>query len=91
MIFELKIKLANITITLIKACNLNPLLSTLTICLFYIMFDLVLASIEIIIFGERFVHVLDVVFQLMFIFYAAYSVYICAYFKDVSNHKDNQN
>lgn len=73
-------KLQKITYTLAKASNGNPVLSTATVILFYMMFSTFEAGIEKLIFGERFDHWLDPVFQLSFIAYAAYAVWWCAVF-----------
>ena len=71
-------KINLMTVHLARASNGNPVLSTATIMLFYVMFNLVEASIEMLIFGERFVHYLDPIFALIFMGYAAYTVCICA-------------
>lgn len=56
----------------------NPVLAVATIMLFYVMFNLLLAQLEKLIFGERFEHFLDPVFALFFIASSAYSVWWCA-------------
>ena len=71
-------KIFKMTLCLVRASSGNPVVATATIMLFFVMFNLVEASIETLIFGERFGHWLDPVFALMFIGYAAYAVYICA-------------
>jgi hypothetical protein len=68
------------TFHLAAASGGNPVLSTITIMLFYICFNLVEAQIERLIFGERFEHMLDPIFGACFIAYAAYAVYYCAIF-----------
>ena len=73
-------KLQKMTYTLAKASNGNPVLSTATVMLFYVMFSIFECGIEKLIFGERFEHWLDPVFQLCFIAYAAYAVFWCAVF-----------
>ena len=73
-----------ITLILVRASNGNPLISTTTIMAFYIMFTFFEAGVETIIWGERFEHWLDPIFQLFFIGYAAYSVYFCAVHNSVS-------
>lgn len=73
-------RLQTATMALAKASSGNPVMSTATVMLFYVMFNLVLASIEKLIFGERFEHWLDPVFASAFIAYSAYSVYYCALF-----------
>ena len=73
-------KLQKITYALAKACDGNPVLSTTTVMLFYVMFNIFEAGIEKLIFGERFEHWLDPMFQLSFIAYSAYAVWWCALF-----------
>ena len=63
---------------LAKAANGNPVLSTATVMLFYVMFSVFEAGMERLLFGGRFEHWLDPAFQLAFIGYAAFSVYACA-------------
>lgn len=70
--------------TLAKACSGNPVLSTVVIMLFYVMLNLCMASIETLLFGNRFPHWGDVVFQAAAIAYAAYCVYACAAFNSES-------
>ncbi|HUH57658.1 MAG TPA: hypothetical protein VL020_03990 [Pseudomonadales bacterium] len=65
---------------LAESSNGSPITTTLVIMLFYIMFNVLEASIEKVIFGERFVHILDPVFGAMFIAYAGYAVMACAFF-----------
>jgi threonine/homoserine/homoserine lactone efflux protein len=64
---------------LAKASGYNPFISTLVVMLFYIGFVAFEATIERLVFGERFEHWLDPIFCLIFIAYAALSVYECAY------------
>ena len=64
--------------TLARASNGNPVISTATVMLFFLMFNSLEAGIEELIFGERFHHWLDPVFQLLFMAYAAFSVFACA-------------
>ena len=68
----------NSGMALAKASKGNPVLSTATVMLFYLMFNILEAGIETLAFGQRFEHLLDPVFQLGFIAYAAFSVYACA-------------
>lgn len=63
---------------LARAAKGNPVISTATVMLFYVMFNFMEAMIETLIFGERFEHWLDPLFQLAFMAYAAFSVYACA-------------
>ena len=62
---------------LVKASGGNPVLSTATVILFVVLFNIFCASIEFLIFGERFVHWLDPIFTALFITYAGYVVWIC--------------
>jgi len=74
-------KLQKMTYSLAKASDGNPFTSTITVMLFYFMFNIFEAGIEKLIFGEHFEHWLDPVFQLSFIAYSAYAVWWCAVFK----------
>lgn len=56
------------------------MVTTVVVMMFYVAFNVVLASVERLFFGERFEHFLDPVFSLSFIAYAAYCVYGCAKF-----------
>jgi hypothetical protein len=68
----------NSAMALARASKGNPVISTATVMLFYVMFNILEAGIEKLIFGERFEHWLDPAFQLAFMAYAAFSVYACA-------------
>lgn len=63
---------------LAEASGGNPVLAVVTVMLFYVMFNLLVAQLEKLIFGERFEHFLDPVFVLFFIASSAYSVWRCA-------------
>lgn len=68
---------------LAAASDGSPVMSTLTVMLFYVMFNLVEAQIEKVFFGERFEHWLDPIFGLAFISYSAYAVWACAKFNSL--------
>ena len=70
--------LNKMTLALAKASGGNPVLSVATVILFFVMFNTLEAGVETLLFGEQFQHWLDVVFQVIFIAYAAYSVWWCA-------------
>lgn len=63
---------------LATACNGNPIGTTVVLMLFFVMFNVIEANIETLIFGHRFEHWLDVVFQATLFCYAAYLVWVCA-------------
>lgn len=63
---------------LAAASRNNPVLSTATVMLFFVMFNILEALIEKLVFGQRFEHWLDPFFTMMFISFAAYSVWVCA-------------
>lgn len=73
-------QLQKMTLALAKASNGNPVISTATVMLFFVMFNMLEAVIEKLIFGERFEHWLDPFFMLAFIAYSAYAVWWCAVF-----------
>ncbi len=73
-------QLKKITLVLVKASNGNPVISTATVMLFFVMFNILEAGIEKLLFGERFEHWLDPFFMLAFITYSAYAVLGCAVF-----------
>ncbi|WP_310614062.1 hypothetical protein [Limnohabitans sp.] len=65
---------------LAQSCGGNPVMTTVVVMLFALMFNIFEAGVESVIFGHRFEHLLDIFFQLFFIGYAAYAVYCCALF-----------
>lgn len=73
-------KLQAATLTLAKASEGNPVISTLVVMLFYLMFNFVEALTEKAIFGQVFAHFLDPLLALIFMAYSAYAVYWCAVF-----------
>lgn len=73
-------QLEKFTLALARASNGNPVISTATVMLFFVMFNMLEAGVEKLIFGERFEHWLDPVFMLAFIAYSAYAVWWCAVF-----------
>lgn len=58
----------------------NPVFAVLVVILFYIMLNIVMSSVERLVFGERFEHYLDPLIGCIFIAYAAHVVYACAVF-----------
>lgn len=66
------------TLVLARASSGNPVISTITVVLFYFFFNLILGQIERLAFGERFEHWLDPAFAVGFMCYAAYAVWMCA-------------
>lgn len=72
--------LRNSVMTLAAASKGNPVISTLVVILFQIGFNLIEATVERLLFGERFEHLLDPVFMVAFISFAAYAVWACAVF-----------
>jgi len=73
-------KLEQAAFALAKASKGNPVISTVTILLFFLMFNLLEAGVERLIFGERFEHWIDPIFTIVFISYSAYAVWWCAIF-----------
>lgn len=71
-------KIEKSALILAQAAKGNPVVTTLTVILYMFVFNLVEASIEKSIFGERFAHWLDPIFMAAFMAYAAYSVWACA-------------
>ena len=67
---------------LARASGGNPVLSTATVILFYVLFNMVEGGIETLIFGDRFYHWLDPLFTSCFIAYSAYTVWMCADYND---------
>jgi hypothetical protein len=66
--------------TLAASADGNPVIATLVVMLFALMFGLVEATVEELVWGERFEHWLDPIFMCAFIAYAAYAVWACAVF-----------
>lgn len=71
-------KLEKSLYVLAQSAEGNPVITTATVILFWMMFTVVEASIEKMIWGERFEHWLDPIFAAAFIGYAAGSVWFCA-------------
>ncbi|WKT59137.1 hypothetical protein Q2E61_09375 [Microbulbifer thermotolerans] len=60
------------------ASDRNPILASVIVFIFYLWFNAVEASAEILIFGHRFEHWLDPFFILVFMTYSALTVWACA-------------
>lgn len=73
-------KLQKLTLALAKASDGNPIISTATVMLFFVMFNVLEANLEKLIFGQCFEHWLDPFFIMAFIAYSAYAVWWCAVF-----------
>lgn len=56
----------------------NPVLAILSVMLFYLLFDLVEASIEKLIWGDAFSHWLDPIFAVFFMAFSGLTVWKCA-------------
>ena len=70
--------------SLATASKGNPVVSTATVILFFLIFNIIEASVETVIFGERFTHFLDPIFGVLFISYAAYCVESCAVYNEIN-------
>ncbi|WP_067514710.1 hypothetical protein [Endozoicomonas ascidiicola] len=70
------------TAALVRSADGNPVHTTLTVMLFFVMFSVLEATIEKLIFGERFEHWLDPIFICGFIGFASYMVWVCAVYKE---------
>jgi hypothetical protein len=70
--------LGKATSTLVKASDGNPATTTITVMLFWLMFNIAESQVEALIFGKRFAHWFDVVVAAAFILYAGYAVVGCA-------------
>jgi threonine/homoserine/homoserine lactone efflux protein len=77
-------QLQNSVMTLAASCKGNPVTSTLVVILFFVFFNIIEASVEKLIFGERFEHWLDPIFGILFIAYGAYAVWACAVFNSTA-------
>ena len=82
-------KIQQATYRLAQACEGSPISSTVVVMLFFVMFNVMEATVEKLIFGERFEHFLDPLFSLAFIGYSAYAVYWCAVFNSEKNRAPN--
>lgn len=71
-------KLRDATLILARSCNGNPLMTTGVVILFYLMTNALMATLETLLYGERFEHWLDPVLQVSAIAYSAYAVWGCA-------------
>lgn len=76
---------------LAKASDGNPLLSVGTVMLGFVMFNVFEALVETLVFGERFEHFLDVIFNMAAIAYAGYSVYACAIYNTAQRERSSRN
>lgn len=68
-----------------NSCGGNPILAMLVVFGFYLFFNMILAHIETLIWGERFPHWVDVPVALMFMAYMALSVWCCAVYRIKDN------
>ena len=80
-------KLQNATLRLAQASDGNPIITTVTVMLFYVMFSIVEHVIEKLFFGEAFLHIFDLIFALLTVAYSAYAVYWCAIY---NTHKNSE-
>ena len=60
----------------------SPVTTTFTIFMFYVFFVIFEATVEKLIFGDRFEHWADPFFIFGFIAYSAYAVYACAAYNE---------
>lgn len=67
-------------LTLAEASGGNPIITTVVVVLFFVMFNFLMAVAEKVWFGEAFTHLIDPIIVIVFISYAAYAVYFCAVF-----------
>jgi hypothetical protein len=74
----IKALIKSMTFRLVAASDADPVRTSITIMIFYIMFNMALATLEALIWGERFEHWLDPVFVIMFMAYMAHAVFWCA-------------
>lgn len=63
---------------LASAAKGDPVLATIVVILFYLLFTAFETTVERAAFGKSFPHLLDPIFAGFFIAYAAYAVYACA-------------
>lgn len=63
---------------LVQASDGNPVMTTVTVFLFMLVFNVLESIVEKLIFGECFVHFLDLLFTAAFIAYALYAIWECA-------------
>ncbi len=82
-------KIQQATYRLAQACEGSPISTTVVVMLFFVMFNVLEATVEKLVFGERFEHFLDPIFGLAFIGYSAYAVYWCAVFNSEKNKAPN--
>jgi hypothetical protein len=73
---------------LVSASSGDPATTTIVVMLFALMFNVLLASIETVLYGGRFAHWLDPLFIAVFIVYAARAVIACDdYKKDLAENE----
>jgi hypothetical protein len=71
-------KIQTATLRLAQASDGNPVTTTLTVILFYVLINMLFYVIEKLFFGGQFVHVFDVFLAMAAIAYSTYAVYWCA-------------
>lgn len=71
-------KIEKSALVLAQASDGNPAIATATVLVFMFTFNALEALLEMLIFGERFEHWLDLFFMAAFIAYQAYVVWACA-------------
>ena len=83
-------RIEKITLGLARASKGCPMIATMTVMLFYLMFNVLEGFVERLIFGDRLEHWLDPVFISAFIFYAGYACYWCAIFNTLKDKESQQ-
>lgn len=61
-----------------RACDHNPLSCSVTLFIYFLMFNMMEAVIEKLLFGEPFAHALDIFFAACFIAFGVCSIWFCA-------------
>lgn len=74
-------KIVKMAAVVAVACDGRPLNATLLVMLWFIGFSFVEAAVETLIFGHRFEHLLDIIFSLVFMLFAAIVVWQCAVYQ----------
>ncbi len=76
--------LKNSALILASASGGNPIISTVIVILFFVMFNFLMGAIEKVWFGKAFMHLIDPIVIIAFISYSAYAVWYCAVFNSMN-------
>lgn len=74
-----------------QASKGNPIISLMTVCIFFLMFSMIEDGVETLIFGDVFTHWLDPIFGMAFMAYSAMTVWGCAVYQETMRNRNEKN